>query len=32
MIDASTWTVKVPVENQLDFAIIGHPKTGTTFL
>jgi hypothetical protein len=32
LIDESTWTVKAPVENQLDFAIIGHAKTGTTFL
>lgn len=28
-IDETTWQVKVPVHDQLDFAIIAHAKTGT---
>ena len=32
LIDEETWQVKAPVHDQLDFAIIAHAKTGTTFL
>ena len=28
-IDETTWEVKVPVHDQLDFAVIAHAKTGT---
>lgn len=28
-IDETTWQVKAPIHDQLDFAVIGHAKTGT---
>lgn len=32
LIDEETWQVKAPIDDQLDFVIIGNAKTGTTFL
>eukprot|EP00977_Amphora_coffeiformis_P019235 scaffold7076_cov149-Amphora_coffeaeformis.AAC.6 len=32
LIDETTWQVKASVQEELDFAVIAHAKTGTTFI
>lgn len=32
LIDETTWEVKASIQDQLDFAVIAHAKTGTTFI